>query len=345
MIKPAQQVTIKDVAAAAGVSYATVSRVLNGYDHVSPEKRARVLEAAEQLGYVANLQARSLAGGRTGVIGVLLPGLDNQYMALVAQGIDEAVSTAGYELMLHTAHRNRTDASMVLAALTRGLTDGLLLLVHLPPLEYLEKLHAQHFPYVVVDHAGFDAFSSTVTAMNWQGGYDATRHLIELGHRRIAHVAGTPDISSAAERLAAYKQALADCGLPFDPALVQTGEFERLGGFQAAARLLALDEPPTAIFAANDLSALGVYDAARERGLRIPDDLSVIGFDDILSAAFVHPRLTTIRQPLVEIGQAAARLLLQRIEDPQRPRDTLVLPTELVIRDSCAPVRAAHRPA
>lgn len=331
--------TIKDVARAAGVSYSTVSRVVNNHPHVRPDKRARVLEAMARLGYVANLQARSLVGGRTGVIGLLIQEFGNEYNGQVVFGIDEALYAAQYQLMLHTTHRHASQEPQVVQALTRGLTDGLLLLVPLEPGKYLTELHQRRFPYVVIDHQGFDEYSPTVGAANWDGAYSAMRYLIELGHRRIGFLAGVPVLSGAKDRFAAYRAALADYGLPFDEALVAPGEFSQPVSYRSAARLLDLPEPPTAIFAANDLSAMGVYDAVRDRGLSIPQDISVIGFDDIPQAARLHPPLTTVRQPLVEMGRTAVRILLDIINAPDRPLERVVLDTALIIRESCQPPR------
>lgn len=330
-----QEVTIKDVAQAAGVSYATVSRVINNYKHVTPDKRERVINAMIRLGYVVNQQARSLAGGRSGVIGLLVPDVGNGYVGEVIRGIDAELAANQYDLMLYTTHRHPTKESIYVATLTRGMTDGLLLLLPLNPSAYLDALHQKQFPYVVIDHQGFDDFSPTIIARNFEGAYNAVRYLIELGHRRIGFVAGTPELASAIERLNGYKQALQDGGLDFDPTLVENGDFQQPTAYAAASRLFALPDPPTAIFAASDISAFGVYDAAYMAGLRIPQDVSIIGFDDIPQAENTHPRLTTVRQPLYEMGRQATRMLLEEIEHPSGEVRRIKLDTELIIRDSC----------
>jgi LacI family transcriptional regulator len=217
------------------------------------------------------------------------------------------------------------------------MTDGLLLLLPLNPGAYLETLHAQKFPYVVIDNQGFDDFSPTVVGMNWQGAYDATHYLIKLGHRRIGFIAGRPGLISAVERLSGYKAALQTHGIEFDPRLVATGNFNQPEGYIAAEVLLNLPELPTAIFAGNDLSALGVLDAVRNRGLTVPDDISVMGFDDIQQAAYMRPGLTTVRQPLAEMGQIAVRMLLEYIEKPDLPTQRIEVETELMIRETCCP--------
>jgi len=332
----ASRVTIKDIAREAGVSYSTVSRVLNNKEYVRLEKRQQVLEAVARLHYVANPQARSLAGGRSRVIGLLVPDLGNGYIGEVVRGIDDELAAAEYDLMLYTTHRQKTRESTFVFNLTRGMTDGLLLLLPLNPQAYLETLHQERFPYVVIDHQGFDDFSPTVIARNYQAAFDATTWLIRLGHRRIGYVHGRPDLSSAIERLRGYRDALEAHGIPFEQELVAEGEFLQGPGYVAANRLLDLPQLPTAIFAGNDLSAFGVMDAARNRGLSIPGDISVMGFDDIPQAASVRPALTTVRQPLAEMGRIAVRMLLDYVKDPTRECERVELDTQLIVRESCA---------
>lgn len=340
-----QAVTIFDVARMAGVSYATVSRVLNNRDHVKPETRNTVLEVARQLGYVASPQARSLAGGRSQVIGLVLQRFDSAYIGEIIRGIDTALDAAQYDLMLYTSHRHKSKESGYVAALARGLADGLLLLLPRQPEAYLESLRRQRFPYVLIDHQGIGDYARSVGATNWQGAYDATRYLIGLGHRRIGFVTGALELGCAVDRLAGYRTALSDAALPSDPALIYTGDFLQPEGYAGGQALLRLPTPPTAIFASNDDMAFGVMDAARDRGLRIPVDLSVVGFDDLPRAAAVHPALTTVRQPLEEMGQTATRMLLQLIADPQLPLGRVALPTELVVRESCQPPAGLVPPA
>ncbi len=330
-------VTILDVAREAGVSPTTVSRVLNSRDHVRPDKRTRVLTAVTRLGYVVNQQARSLAGGRSQVIGLLVHEVGVAYTGEIVRGIEEELAAAQYELMLYTTHRRKTKESAYVATLTRGMTDGLLLLLPLNSQAYLETLHQEGFPYVVIDYQGFDDFSPTVIAKNWQAAFDATSYLIQLGHRRIGFIAGSPELSSAIQRLSGYKAALEAHGIPYDPDLVANGDFQQACGYQAANQLLALAERPTAIFAANDMSAFGAMDAVRNRGLVIPDDISLVGFDDLPSAAAVRPSLTTVHQPLIEMGRVATQMLLEYIGDPALRTRRIEFDTELVIRESCCP--------
>ncbi len=332
------RVTIKDIARVSGVSYSTVSRVLNNKDHVKPEKREQVMAAVNRLQYVVNPQARSLAGGRSNVIGLLVPELGNGYIGEVIRGIDDALTASGYDLMLYTTHRHAAKEATYLRTLVRGLTDGLLLLVPTDPLAYLETLRQEQFPYVVIDHQGFDDFSPTVIGKNYQAALDATTYLIELGHRRIGFIMGQRHLNSAIDRFKGYRDALQAHGIPADPELVVDGEFLQGVSYVAADQLLSLPNRPTAIFASNDLCAFGAMDAARNHGLSIPNDISILGFDDIPQAASVRPALTTVRQPLMEMGRIATRMLLDYIENPQQERERIFLDTELVIRDSCAPL-------
>jgi LacI family transcriptional regulator len=331
----AHEVTVVDVARAAGVSYATVSRVINGKDHVKPEKRTRVLQAMDELGYVANRQARRLAGGRSKIIGLLVPGLDTAYIGEVARGIDQEVQAVEYDLMLYTTHLHHAKESAFVTMLSRGLADGLLLILPRRPGSYLPSLRQRQVPYVLIDHHGGDRQGPSVGATNWQGAYDATQYLIGLGHCRIGFITGTLDLACATDRLGGYRAAHRDAGLPPAPELVCEGDFLQPAGYRGAHRLLDLPERPTAIFASNDVMAFGAMEAARERGLRIPQDISIVGFDDIPQTEHVHPPLTTVRQPLEEMGRAATRMLIQRIDQPERTPERIELPTKLIVRASC----------
>ncbi|MBI5957596.1 MAG: LacI family DNA-binding transcriptional regulator [Chloroflexi bacterium] len=334
--KEKQRATIDDVARASGVSNATVSRVLSGYEFVKETTRARVLETVERLGYVANLQARSLAGGRSQIIGLLVPNLDNGYVGTIMQGIDRELARANYDVLLYTSHRHPSKESFYVDAIANGLTEGLLLIAPLVPSTYLDALRGQNFPYVLIDQTDATENSSVVDATNYQGAYEATRYLSQLGHARIAFVTGSLAVRSAIDRLHGYKAALVDCDIPVREELIVEGDYQQETGYEVAKSLLQRVNPlPTAIFASNDLSAFGAMDAARECGLRIPDDISIIGFDDIPQASFVYPKLTTVRQPLEQMGQVAVKMLLEQIEDQSRPPQRVALATQLVIRDSC----------
>ncbi len=337
--KSHSSVTIVDVAKEAGVSYSTVSRVFSGFEFVNEDTRRKVVEAANHLGYVVNLQARSLAGGRSNIVGLLVPGIDNGYISEIVKGIDQELANSQYDLMLYTTHRYAGKEAYYVKMIANGLVDGLLLIVPLVTENYLQALPTQDFPYVLVDQADSERPSTTVDVTNWQGAYEATSYLIGLGHKRIGFITGIPQLSSSTERLDGYRAALEHHRIPVNPDLIIEGNYETKGGYLSMLRLLNLPIRPTAVFAANDLSAFGALEAIRERGLEIPRDVSVIGFDDIPEASIVYPKLTTIRQPLIQIGQVAVRLLLEKLDDPEKEARRVTLATELVIRDSCAPPR------
>ena len=327
-------VTIIDVAEEAGVSYATVSRVLNNDPHVKPETRDRVVHSIARLGYTVNQQARNLAGGRSHIVGLLVPDLGTGYIGEIIRGIDDALGIAQYDLMLYTTHRRKTKESAYVTSLTQGMTDGLLLVLPRDPEEYLISLRQRHFPYVLIDHQGISEAESAVGATNRQGGYEATKYLIDLGHHRIGFITGTMDLGCSRDRLEGYRTALCESEIPVEPALIQEGDFNQPTGYLAARHLLDLSTPPTAIFASNDVMAFGVMEAVRDRSLRIPEDISIVGFDNIPQAEHVSPQLTTIEQPLAEMGHEATRALLTMIREPERPYQRVELPTKLIVRAS-----------
>ena len=335
--KNSNGVTIIDVAEEAGVSYSTVSRVVNNKTYVKPETRAKVLQAMTRLGYQANLHARSLAGGRSNVIGLLVVDLTTQYVGEIIRGIDDVLTANQYELMLYTTHRRKTKESAYVNMMARGLADGLLIVLPRDPEAYLRSLRQRDFPYVLIDQFGIDDSDLTVTAANHDGGYKATKHLITLGHRRIGIITGWMDMVSARHRLDGYQAALADHQIPFDDSLVYKGDFTQRCGFYGTNHLLDLERPPTAIFASSDLIAMGVMDAARGRSLKLPADLSIVGFDDVPMSAVLLPQLTTVRQPLTDMGHKATQMLLSLIQKPDEKQSSIILPTELIVRDSTAP--------
>ncbi|MCA9886499.1 MAG: LacI family DNA-binding transcriptional regulator, partial [Anaerolineae bacterium] len=302
------------------------------------ETRERVLKVAEKLGYVANLQARMLAGGKSNIIGLLVPGLDTAYMAAIIRGIDLELSVAGYELLLYTTRRRSANEASYLQYIANSVSYGLLLVVPLLSQKYLEVLSDLTYPYVLIDEVDETNTSFSVDSTNWQGAYDATQYLIKLGHRKIAFITGIP-LHTSNNRLEAYKAALEESGILIRKEYIASGDFSQSSGYQQTLKLMALSDPPTAIFAANDVMAIGVMDAVRELGMDIPADVSVVGFDDIPQASTTHPKLTTVRQPLEQMGREGVRLLLEQLEYPDRPPRRLTLATELVIRDSCKSIK------
>jgi LacI family transcriptional regulator len=327
-------VTIQDVARAAGVSVSTISRVLNNKDDVAPETTEKVRRVMQELNYTASLAAKSMRSRTTKVIGLILPEVTEPFDLEIIKGAGAVIRDSGYDLMIYTSgnHPLSRRASWELeqlALLSGGLTDGCIVVTPSAP----------SFPntgrIVVIDPLGDGASVPSVIARNRVGALHVMSYLIGLGHRRIGFIGGRSDTLSAMRRFIGYKDGLEMAGIPFDPELVLGGDYSREGGRAAALQLLDRPERPTAIFAANDQSAFGVMDIAQELGIRIPQDLSLVGFDNIPEAAQVTPKLTTVDQSVREMGTLATRLLLGILRG-EIPQEKLVkVPTNLVIRDSC----------
>jgi LacI family transcriptional regulator len=333
---PNSKVTIIDVAARAGVSVATVSRVFNNDVHVKKETREYVLKTLQQMGYVVNRQARILAGGKSNTIGVLVPDLGTGYIGEIIRGIDAELSLSSLDMVLYTTHRTANKEANYVANLATGMVDGLLLVLPRSPADFISNLTQLKFPFVLIDHQGAGRDCPAVGATNWQGGYNATEYLIKLGHKRIGFITGSMDLGCAVDRLDGYRSALRTNHIPEVDELVYEGDFFQPDGYAGASVLLDLPVPPTAIFASNDVMAMGVMDAVRNRGLRIPDDISIIGFDDIPQTSLVWPAMTTIKQPLEKMGRVATQMLLDLLKHPEKEAERIELPTELIIRDSCS---------
>jgi LacI family transcriptional regulator len=336
------KVTIIEVAEKAGVSFGTVSRVVNNDIHVKKETRERVLQVMEKLGYVANRQARSLAGGKSNIIGVLVPDLGTSYIEEIIRGVDAELSLTDLDLILYTTHRTASKEANYVANLAKGMVDGLLLVLPRSPADYIGTLTGRNFPFVLIDHQGTGRNCPAVGATNWQGAYRATEYLIKLGHSRIGFITGSMDLGCSMDRLEGYLSALRTHHANDAPELVYEGTFFQPDGYAGASALLDLPNPPTAIFASNDIMALGVMDAVRSRGLRIPDDISIVGFDDIPQSAVVRPALTTVNQPLEKMGRVATQMLLDLLRQPEKEAGRIELPTELVIRESCQNARTTE---
>jgi LacI family transcriptional regulator len=338
--------TIFDVARVSGVSYSTVSRVVNGHANVKAETRARVQAAMTELGYVAHVMARALASGRTQTIGLLARGIDNPFFTAVIKGVDQEVSQADYDLLLCTTHSRNEQEGEYVARLSHGMVDGLLIVVPTALPDYVSLLRASHYPFVLIDHDSDAPGCTMVNAANRAGTREGIDYLISLGHRRIGFITGRPDVGAAIQRLEGYRDSLRAAGLREEEALVVSGDFMEDRGYAAALELLALRHPPTAIFASSDTAAFGVLSAARDAGLRVPGDLSVLGFDDIVEAAWFGAGLSTVRQPLREMGRVAVQRLIALLADPTRPPERVVMATELVVRHTTAspPGRSTGRP-
>src|SRR5215213_4743544 len=321
------RVTIREVAELAGVSIATVSRVLNGRGDVSDETRDLVSRVVRENGYSANRNARGLSAGRTGLVGVLVPLVYPAYFSAIMAGAAEALSERDLQIVLSpTEHQHDREVS-VLDRL-HGVTDGALIILPEESSEVLDPLMP------------LDERIPSVSAAHTSGADQAMRHLLELGHRRIAQITGPRGWLATEDRRRGYRAALAAAGILADPELEVEAEPEIEDGRTAAGHLLDLPEPPTAIFAFNDNIAIGTLQAARARGLCVPEELSVVGFDDVEHATIVTPALTTVRQPLAEMGRTGVSLLNRLLEKQRFETLHVELATRLVVRDSTAPPRA-----
>jgi LacI family transcriptional regulator len=332
--------TIRDIADLAGVSIATVSRVLNDRPDVAPETRENVLQVVREHGFSTNRGARGLSSGRTGMIGLTLPLVADAYFGPMLSGAAEALYERDMRIVLApTLHEHDREVSL-LERLMRGTTDGAILMLPEESIEELRMLQRQGFPFVVVDPREPPPEGvACVAAMHASGAKVATEHLLALGHRRIGAIAGAPGWYATEERLLGFRAALAAAGILLDPQLVVYSDWRMPRGTEAAEQLLALPDPPTAIFGFNDNVAIGALHAARKRGLSVPDDLSVVGFDDTELAVIVTPQLTSVRQPLAEMGRMGVSLLIRILEGQRVDALRVELATKLVVRESTGPLR------
>jgi LacI family transcriptional regulator, repressor for deo operon, udp, cdd, tsx, nupC, and nupG len=324
--------TIRDVAALAGVSHQTVSRVINADDQVRPATRQRVEAAIAQLSFRPNAIARFMATGSTHTFTCLAPNLTDYTFARIIEGAEQEARRHGYYLFSASAHNEDTFAILVDQLVTSGRTEGLLVIN-----PYADERHRHlpdHVPTVYVGARPREEAVDSVALDDEGAAITATEHLLALGHRRIATICGPMSEDCSQDRLAGYQAALAAAGLSADPDLIIEGDWSATTGHEAFQRLMRLAHPPTAIFAQNDRMAIGVLRAAREAGLHVPDDLAVIGVDDMPLASYFDPPLTTMRQDLVEIGCQAAHLLIRAVENPGAERQHLRLPAELIVRKS-----------
>jgi LacI family transcriptional regulator, galactose operon repressor len=335
--------TIREIARAAGVSIATVSRVINGRPDVSPQTREVVLRVVREHGFSTNRNARALSGGRTGLVGVTLPILEAAYFAVIVSGTAEALYEHDMRIVLcPTLHQHEREVTL-LDRLMHGTTDGAVLMLPEESNAELRALQETGYPFVVVDpRVQLDQGIPAVSASNASGARAAVEHLLSLGHRRIGAILGPPDWMATTERLNGHRSALAAAGVLPASDLVVESDFSIESGEAAAASLLDLPERPTAIFGFNDNVAIGALRAAEARGLSVPDDLSVVGFDDSEQSGLVTPALTTVRQPLAEMGRMAVSLLLRLLDHQRVEAMSIELATRLIVREStAAPVSAA----
>lgn len=332
------RVTLASVAEEAGVSLSTISKVLNGRADVAAATRSRVEDLLAQRGYA---RRGAGAGAKAELIELVFHELESVWSMEIITGVEAVAKEHGLSVVLtESGSRHAPDPAWVEGVMRRRPVAVVLVFSGLAP-EYRERLLSRAIPFVIIDPAGDPSPDvPSVGSANWSGGLLATRHLLELGHTRIATITGPEDMMCSLARVDGYRSAMNSAGLAVDPDWVRFGDFHVTGGRTHAAELLDLDDPPTAIFAGSDLQALGVLEVARARGLRVPEDLSIVGYDDIPLIQWVSPRLTTIHQPLRRMAEEATRIAIRMSTETYTGTPRIDLATSLVVRESTAPPAA-----
>lgn len=330
-----KRVTIKDVAQAAGVSTQTVSRVMNKFSYVSDETRQRVEEVVDKLGYATNLAARSMRSQKKNLVGLIMPDIAYPFAIEVMKGVNRAIAESEFDLLVYTTGDVRKSGrasheQKYVSLLTNSISDGVIIVA---PVAGEFNIDA---PIVSIDPTASNPNYPAVHATNYQGSMEATEYLLGLGHKRIAFISGRAELESSNRRLMGYRDALRKAGIPIDEKLVASGDYTTATGVSGARALLALENPPTAIFASNDQMAMGVFQVASELGRRIPEDLSVIGFDNITESKYMG--MTTVDQFISEMGYTATQMLIKIINGIPLEDQTYRMQTRLVVRNSCRQV-------
>ncbi|MBW9118029.1 LacI family DNA-binding transcriptional regulator [Rhizobium cauense] len=333
-----------DVAATASVSVATVSAVVNGTAPVSPELRGRIEDAIAAIGYKRNAIARSLKTGATKTIGLVIADITNPFFTDVVAVIQDVLHRAGYAMMLCCTDEDPEQQEEQISLLLDRMVDGLIIAPAGDDHALERVLKRAGIPTVLIDRINHGIAADAVVLDNQRAVLDAIDYLVGLGHLRIGYISGSHDTSTGLGRLAGYRGALENAGIPYDDALVRIGNFREKDAYHAAMQLLVMPDRPSAIFSANNLMVIGVMKAIRDMGLRCPDDISVSSFDDFPWADVFQPSLTTIAQPVQAIGEHAAQLILERLATRMdRPPRQIVLSGRLMIRSSCRPFYGADR--
>ncbi len=336
-------VTIKDVAKKAGVSVMTVSRVINGKKNVREDTREKVLKAIEELGYIPNSIARSLTLKKTATIGLVISDITNPFFTTIVRGVEDTAISKHFTVILCNTDENPEKESMYVEVLARNKVDGVIFTSASGKKAPLKSLFIRNIPLVLIDRTieGLEDVD-IVRGDSISGAYMLTKHLIDLGHRRIGIIVGSKAISTAVDRVEGYKRALKDSNIPIDESLIRINEkskFSKEDGYRLTKELRNMENSPTAIFGGNNLMAIGAILAIRELGLSIPDDISLVSFDDIESLSEVYPFLTVVKQPAYTMGVLATELLIRRIENKDKIKEKreILLKPELIIRRSTAP--------
>jgi len=332
----------KDVAKKANVSFMTVSRVINGHNNVKKETKEKVLKAIMELGYYPNAAARALNRNKTNVIGIIVPYyehyLASPYFVELLLEIEKHMALKGYDLIFNTSKTKKFSHNDYSILYKQRKVDGLIILAPSIHEKSLEKLVYENIPFVIVGGMEENKYINCVDIDNIKGTREAVQYLLNLGHRRIGLVAGILYVMDGRQRLQGYIDTLNSHNIEIDNDLIFKGDFTEKSGYDALYYFFSLKLPPTAIFCSNDHMAVGLYKAAHEKNIKIPDDLSVIGFDDIKLASFLTPPLTTIKQPIDTLGKTTAELIIDYIEKKLNTIKKIIIPPKLIIRSSCRPI-------
>ena len=328
-------VTVKDVADLAGVSTATVSRVLNNHPQVADETRSKVLWAMEQLSYQPSRVARRLRMEASQILGLVISDIANPFFPSVVRGIEDVAYANGYSLFLCNSDEDPAKEELYIQVLRAEKVAGVIVSPTDEESTTCQTFIESGIPMAAMDRRLRHLEVDTVIVDNVQGAYEAVSHLVRLGHRRIGLISGPVHITTGRERQEGYKQALTEHGIESDQDLIKIGDFKQDSGYQRACELLEMDDRPTAVFTANNLMTLGALNAIHEKGLSIPQDVAIVGFDDMPWAPSLNPPLTAVAQPTYELGRVAAEMLLARIADRDHPIREIKLETALIVRESC----------
>lgn len=338
-------VTIKDIARRVGVSPSVVSRALNNKYGVKESTRKMIVQVAEEMGYHPNAAARTLVTRRTMTIGVIMADISEPFYSGIIKGLEFVASESGYTLLFSNSYESLEQSRVVQKMVDAQRVDGMIIVgSNVKERAYISGLVDRGIPFVAIERNFDDPRMNCIWVDNVMGGYIATKHLIDCGHTRIAHITGTLDVEVAADRLKGYRKALNEAGIPFAPNLVVQGTFVWQTGYSAMKTLLETGPLCTAVFVSNDSMAFGALQAIAEEGLSVPHDISVVGFDDLQFSSLTNPPLTTVRQPRYEIGRDAARILVSCLDQPDRKEGTKVCyPPELVVRKSTSVCRNSNQ--
>lgn len=335
-----KKVTIKDIAKLANVSHPTVSMALNNRPGVSEEKRREILEIAKETGYHPNLVAKTLVSNRSYIIGLIINNVSDQFYTELAKGVEEAANEFGYDIILCTTNGSLKAEKKYMDALQSRGVDGIIISTVVVDDPHIGGLVEERFPFVCINRVSLSPFLKnkvdSVTLDNYTAGYKGIEHLWKLGHDRIAIIAGSLNASNAIESLEGAKASLREHGLAIDSVLIRENNYCRKNAYNSAKRLIELEQPPTAIFVQDDNMAIGVREALISSGLRIPEDMALIGIDDIDMGSLTGIDLTTICQKKYEMGHIGVKMLIEKIEKKAPPGvEKVVLETSLIIRKTC----------